>query len=130
MKTKVIIAVLAVIVLLNLQVRAQTHEQSRIKILPSKTGMVKVLYAMQVSQPVVVKFFNSNGVLWIDKIKGPFETGFLKYYDVAKISDKVYRVEITSPNLMVRFRVEPSGDKRTFTSYLEKATSEVLVSYR
>ena len=121
MKTKAIITLLAVIIFFTAQAQRHNADESEIKILPSKTGILKVLYAMEVSQSVVLTFFNSQGVLGRDKIKGNFPSGFLKFYDVARIIDREFWVQIDSPDHIIRFHVVPSKDKTTFTSYLEEA---------
>jgi hypothetical protein len=123
MKTKFIIAAIAIVGIFSSQVQAQNGEEARIKILPSKAGILKVHYAMEISEPITVKFFDRDGLLATDVIEGTYyEKGLMKRYNVKNISDASYWVEVSSPKLTVRHRVVPSKDGQTFTSYLEKTT--------
>jgi hypothetical protein len=123
MKTKLIIAAIAIVGFFSSQVQAQVGDESKIKILPSKAGILKVHYAMEISEPITVKFFNRDGLLTTDVIEGThYEKGLMKRYNVKSISTKDYWVEVSSSKLTVTYRVVPSRDKQTFASYLEKTT--------
>lgn len=101
---------------------AQTRSEANIKVLPSKAGILKVHYALPVSEPITVKFFNANGLITSDKIRGEYSNGLMKKYDIKNINGEDYRVEISSAKMEVTYHVVPSKDKQSFEAYLEKAT--------
>jgi hypothetical protein len=122
MKTKLIIAAIAMLTVLGTQVKAQKVDEANIKVLPSKSGILKVHYAMAVTDAITVKFFNSGGLISTDKIQGSYANGLMKRYDIKNINNSDYRVEISSPQLSVTYHVVPSKDKQTFSAFLEKST--------
>ena len=124
MKTKLIIAAIALVGLFSSQVQAQVGDDAaRIKILPSKSGILKVHYALEINEPITVKFFDRNGLLATDVIKGThYEKGIMKRYNVKNINAKDFWVEVSSSKLAVTHRVVPSKDKQSFASYLERTT--------
>jgi hypothetical protein len=122
MKTKLVIAAIAIVGFFSSQVQAQIGDESKIKILPSKAGILKVHYAMEISEPITVKFFNRDGILTTDVIEGIYEKGLMKRYNIKKINTKDFWVEVSSAKMTVTHRVVPSRDKQTFASYLEKTT--------
>lgn len=126
MKFKSLIIV-GVVALLGARAQAQTDE-SRIKVLPTdKPGVVKVLYAMEVKEPLKVRFLTENQVVIADKIKGYYPKGILKRYDVRSISRKDFWVEISSPQMSVTYHVVPTKDKLKFASYLESTTYNTVL---
>jgi hypothetical protein len=124
MKIKLFVIAIAALACVGTTAYAQNADESNVKILrAAKPGILKLHYAIQTSAPVVVKFFNENGVLGTDKIKGEFPTGLSKKYDVRKIDDSQFWVEVSSANRSLTYRITPSKDGKTFTSMLEKSTS-------
>jgi hypothetical protein len=123
MKTKLIVAALAIVGLFSSQVQAQVGDEAKIKILPSKGGILKVHYAMEINEPITVKFFNRDGILTTDVIAGThYEKGLMKRYNVKNINTKDFWVEVSSSKMTVTHRVVPSRDKQSFAAYLEKTT--------
>jgi hypothetical protein len=123
MKTKLFIAALAIVGIFSTAAQAQIGDEAKIKILPSKAGILKVHYAMEVTEPITVKFFNREGILTTDKIEGEhYANGLMKRYNVKNISTNDYWVEVSSEKMTVTYHVVPSKDKQSFASYLEKAT--------
>ncbi len=120
MKTKLIIAAVAIVGFFSTQSVAQVLDAGRVKILPSTAGILKVHYAMEIDEPITVKFYNRDGVLASDKIEGTFEKGLMKRYNVKNIHSNDYWVEVSSSKLTVTYHVVPSSDKKSFASYLEK----------
>jgi hypothetical protein len=122
MKTKLIIAAVAILVFFSSSIQAQIKEEAYIKILPSKAGILKVHYAMAITEPITVKFYNSEGLLTTDIIDGgPYANGLMKRYNVKGINSKDYRVEVSSSKLSVTYKITPSKDKQTFEAKLEKS---------
>jgi hypothetical protein len=124
MKSKIIIVALGLLALLSTRVEAQVSEESRIKILPtSQEGVVKVLYAIETDERLEVRFLDRSGEVTKDVIKGgPYPNGVSKRYDVRNINKNDFWIEVTSPQLSVTYHLIPSKDRKTFVSYLEKAT--------
>lgn len=121
MKTK---SILALVVMLSaaFATNAQSIEPA-VKILPAgEKGMLKVLYAYDAQDNVDVKFIGENGLLKSDRIKaGSFSKGFSKKYDVRRIKDKSFWVEVSSAELTVRYKLI-EGKDGNFIPYLEKTT--------
>jgi len=114
-------------------VRAQQPDESRIKIIPmEKPGVLKLVHAITSYEPVTVNFVTDEGVIKSDEIKGSFPKGFTKRYDVRRISENDFRMEIITPSLTVIYRIIPSHDGKTFTTHLEKAVHnyDVVVASR
>lgn len=121
MKTKVILLVLGIMVSASIIATAQSADESRVKLLnTAKPGVIKMIHAISTDAPVSVKFMNSNGVFAEDKIKGEFPKGVSRRYNLISRFDKDFRMEITSENLKLTYRIVPSKDKQSFASYLEK----------
>ncbi|HEY8937659.1 MAG TPA: hypothetical protein VIM65_20675 [Cyclobacteriaceae bacterium] len=124
MKTKILIIATAIVLLAGLftSVRAQSTEEPTIKILPgNQPGQLKILYVHDTDQSVEVKFYNDDGLIAYDKIeRGTFSKGFLKRYDVSRISEERFIIEITDENLSRRYSVIASDDNNAYTSVLER----------
>ena len=123
MKTKLIFAGMLTAVLAAWTGNAQNLEEPAIKILPAiEEGKLKLLYARDAQHAVEVKFIGENGLLQSDRIKaGTFQNGFIKKYDVSRIKEKNFWVEVSSNNLKVRYKVV-AKDQKTFVPYLEQTT--------
>jgi hypothetical protein len=129
MKMKMTIVAIALLALVT-TVHAQETDESRIKILPAgNSRMIKLLYAMELNEPLQVKFFNANGEIASDLIKGNYSKGILKRYDVKSINTKDFWVEVSTSRGSVTYRVTPSKDTNGLISRLEKTTTynQVLV---
>lgn len=109
---------------------AQEIIEPAVKILPTdEKGVLKVLYAYDTDQAVEVKFLNEEGVLTRDKIKATaFQNGFSKKYDVRNIRSKNFWIEVSSPSLMVTYKMTESNDQRSYVPILEKTTYNTLVA--
>ena len=121
MKTKLFAIAIAALTFAGTAAFAQT-EQTNVKILRTKPGYIKLLYAMEKNDLLVVRFFNENGLVGSDKIKGVYPSGLLKKYDVRTINSKPYWVEVSSPRVALTYKITPSKDGKTFESTLEKTT--------
>jgi hypothetical protein len=94
-----------------------------IKILPAaEQGTVKLIYAHDSKNAVVVKFLDENGLLKTDHVKaGSFQNGFLKKYDISRIQANTLWVEVSSGDLTVRYKLMHDQLGR-FVPYLEQTT--------
>jgi hypothetical protein len=100
----------------------QAQADPAVKVLPtSETGILKVLYAYPNQKTVQIKFYNESGLIGLDHVNKKFEKGFSKRYDLNKLSEGNYWVEITSPELSVTYKLEGSKEKK-WISTLEKTT--------
>jgi hypothetical protein len=121
MKTKSILLLIGLMVCATIIVNAQSDDESRIKLIKTdQPGIIKVIHAMNIDEPVVVRFSNEQGPLWEDVIKGPYKKGITRRYDMNKFFNENFRVEIKSETIDVTYQIVPSKDKKTFTAYLEK----------
>ena len=123
MKTKLTIALL-LIAFVAATTYARQNAEATVKVLPStQKGVLKILYANDIDQSVEVKFFNDEGIISSDEIKGSvYPHGFLKKYDVRQLKNGNLWVEISSPNLSVTYKLVGSED-HTITPFLEKSTT-------
>jgi hypothetical protein len=130
MKTKKIVLSLAMLLFFGSTMFAQSLDDSRVKFLATKDrGVIKVHYAMGVTEPLKVKFYTAEGVIASDKIKGAsFPQGVSKRYDVNQINDQDYWIEISSSAGSLTYRIETSKDKKSFTPYLENITLKPLLA--
>lgn len=121
MKLKFMTLMIAVLAFSAIHLKAQSHDESRIKILPTdKPGILKLVHAISTEEPVTVQFITDQGTVSSDKITGSFPKGVTKRYDFRRISNKDFRMEISTSSLTVTFHIIPSKDRKTFTPYLEK----------
>lgn len=124
MKTKFIIAGLAVVLSLAfVSASAQTVEPA-VKIIPAaQPGVFKVIYAYDTNQAVKVKFFNKSGLLELDNVRPEkFSNGFSKKYDVSNIESGDFWVEVASSNVSVTYKMTKSKSKKTYQPILESTT--------
>lgn len=123
MKLPLMIFMIAILGLSTINVKAQTADVSRIKILSTeRPGVLKLIHGIKTNEneSVNVQFSNSSGVLMVDKITGNYPKGISRRYDISKIKSKDFILEINSPGMSARYRIEPSEDKKTFTASLER----------
>ncbi len=121
MKIRYVILTIATLLFAGAKSNAQASEDSRVKILPTITpGVIKVHYAMETDAPLEVKFI-ADGVIRTDRIKkGHFPKGLSKRYDVTKVKDKDFRIEVISPRMAVTYYIVRSKDRQTFEPYIER----------
>jgi hypothetical protein len=131
MNSKIIILLMTVFSMAGISANAQTPDHERVKILATpQAGVVKLLYAQESEETLQVKFYNSDGEIALDKIKGHFPKGVMKTYDVRSIYGKSFRMEISNSRMTVVYHIIPSKDKRTFVPHLEKTIyNNELVAY-
>ncbi len=132
MKTRTII-IASVVALFSVSffgANAQQTGEPSVKILPTdKKGVLKVLYAYDTDQAVEVKFLTEEGVLTSDKIKAnAFQNGFSKKYDVRNITSRNFWIEVSSPSLVVTYKMTESKDRKSYVPILEKTTYNTLVA--
>src|SRR5689334_14128304 len=109
MKSKSILLFVGLLVCATIIANAQSTDDSRIKILRTeKPGVIKILHAIQTDETVTVRFINEDGIVGEDKINGEFPKGVLRRYDLTKIFNKNFRIEVKSENVDVTYKVMPS----------------------
>jgi hypothetical protein len=116
MKTKIIIAgviVAAVSVMTLRNAQAQDQQDPSVKIIPTtQKDVIKVIYAYNSEEVVSVKFSNREEELKTDKISPKeFDGGFSKKYNVEKMDDKPFWVEISNSALTVTYRMKSQNGK-------------------
>lgn len=133
MKTKSILFMIGALVCTAVFVHAQTPDESQIKLLRTeKPGVIRMIHAITTDEPVCVKFINDDGVVGIDNIRGKYPKGVTRRYNLNRIYNKNFRVEISSEDLKVIYKIVPSADRKDFTAYLERVERnyEPLVASR
>ena len=125
MKTQSIILVV-LLMIFGTAAQAQEINEPAVKIVPMpQHGILKLLYAYDLGQPVLVKFFDEEAVLFSDKIKADaFKNGFSRKYDVRQIASKTFYVEVSSETISVTYRLTRSEDGNVLTPILENASYE------
>lgn len=128
MKTLTIFASAFILFTASFTASAQLSEPP-VKILPTtQKGIVKVLFASDADQGVEVKFYNEEGLIITDKIKADsYPNGFSKKYDVSKLNPEKLWVEVSSAQMDVTYKLNPSRDGRSIEPFLEKTTYNHLM---
>jgi len=104
-------------------VNAQAFDEPAIKILPTtEKGILKLHYAYNANESVNIRFFNEEGQLMSEDIKGEFRNGFSKKYDVRKMTSRAFWIEVTAENISVTYKLVRSKDRETYIPFLEKTT--------
>ena len=122
MKTKLFILAIAAFAFVGTTANAQSAEESVKLLRSSKSGIIKLHYALPISEPLVVTFVNQNGIVASDRIEGIYPHGLSKKYDFSNISDSQFHIELSTAQQSLRYLVTPSKNGRTFTATLEKST--------
>ena len=126
MKTKIFIVAATIVMLavLSTSVQAQSLNEPIIKILPSnQPGLLKILYVHDTDRSVDIKFYNDEGLISSDRIKGgTFKRGFLKRYDVSRINSERFRIEISDESRSLWYTVVGADDNKTYTCVYERTT--------
>ena len=122
MKTKLTIALFMIVFVATTY--AQQSAEAIVRVFPStQKGVLKILYAHDIDQSVEVKFFNEEGIITSDKIKGKANPhGFLKKYDIRQLKSENLWVEVSSSTLSVTYKLVASKDNN-ITPLLEKTTT-------
>ena len=123
MKTKLMTLLIVALGFVAINAKAQTkNDESRVKIMnTNRPGVLRLIHAIGVDETVTVKFIAASGEISSDEIKGNFPKGISKRYDVRKIANKDFRMEISTSHLTITYLIVPSKDRKTFTPYLEKS---------
>jgi hypothetical protein len=136
MKKKLALTLFAFALVFGGKLFAQTAESplspfvENIKVLPTeKQGIIKVLYAMESESPVEIKFYTNDGEIGSDQVtRDRYEKGFLKWYDISHITTSDFRVEVSTENARVMYRIARSKDKKTFEPILEKVSYNEVIT--
>ena len=125
MKTKTIIfgIVIAAISSISITTKAQLN-QPEIRIVPViDPSVIKVIYGYDTKEAVKVTFTQAdNKTILTDKIDGnDIKGGFQRKYNMRKLEEEEFWVEVSSPELSARYKV--SHDKNgKWSAQLEKTT--------
>jgi hypothetical protein len=128
MKTNVLLFLFAVIicVLADFSSNAQALDESKVKILPSASpGMLKILYAAPVDQPVHITFFKGGEILEEDVVSDhTYVNGFLKKYNVREVMRNKFWVKVQSGPTSLTYGVSRTPNGKNFIATLEKSTTD------
>lgn len=125
MKTKTIIfgIVIAAISSISITTKAQLN-QPEIRIVPViDPSVIKVIYGYDTKESVIVTFTQSdNRTILTDKIDGnDINGGFQRKYNMRKLKDDEFWVEVSSPELSARYKVAHDKNGK-WSAQLEKTT--------
>lgn len=103
---------------------AQSANADFVKVLPAKDpGKIKFLYALKVESPVKVKIYDGRRIMFLDRIdNGPYPEGVSRIYDVKSLARGTFWLEVSSPEMELRYMIVPDADGRKFSPYLETVT--------
>jgi hypothetical protein len=126
MKTKTILFGVAIAIIASVTLstaHAQTLEQPSVKVIPGSTlNTIRVIYGYSTDKAVEVTFFNNDGIIEKDVIKGKnFVDGFIKPYNVELMKGQAFWIEVESPQLTVTYKLVASKNGK-WTPQLEKTT--------
>lgn len=126
MKTKTLIlgVVIAIISALTVShAKAQDGQLPAVKIIPTDASdVIKLIYRYDSREPVTVTFLDEDGIFFEDIVQGEnLATGFTKKYKLRPVSGSEIRVEVSSVDLSVTFRLMVSKEG-TWTAQLQKTT--------
>jgi len=114
--------------ILSICVKAQTTEESRVKILPTPDkNIVKVLYANEITNGLEVRFLYDGQTIDTDKIRGTYATGISKRYDVTRFKNKNFQIKVVSPEMTVTYTMTPAPNGKGFAPMLEQTTVNHLL---
>lgn len=122
MKTKSII-VAGLVVLLSTVFFASNAQSTNptIKVLPTTSeGILKLLVVGAADQAVNVEFYTDEGLVLSDAIRST-ESGFNKRYDIRKIMERGFSMEVKTEGTSVIYKLAKSDSKK-LTPILVKTT--------
>jgi hypothetical protein len=121
MKTKIMTLMIVALSCFAINANAQSAEESRVKIIPTITpGIIKLIHAVPSEEAISITFYNDRDMIGSDKVEGSFPNGLLKCYDLRKISDKQFYMEVRSEGMTVTYRITASSDRKKHTPFLEQ----------
>ena len=126
MKTKAIICgvvVAAISTFVMSKAHAQVQDIPAVKIISTdQTDIIKVIYAYSTNSPVTIKFLNSEGIAYEERLSGrDVEKGFSKKYDVEKMRGDDLWVEVDGQEISATFKMTSSKNGK-WSAQLEKVT--------
>lgn len=126
MKTKAIICgvvVAAISTFVMSRAHAQVQDSPAVKIISTdQRDIIKIIYAYSSSSPVEIKFLNSEGLVYEERLTGKIvEKGFSKKFDVNKMKEADLWVEVTGREISATFKLSASKDGK-WIAQLEKLT--------
>jgi hypothetical protein len=131
MKTKAIICgvvVAAISTFVMSRAHAQVQDIPAVNVIPTdQTDVINVIYAYNTSSPVVIKFLNSEGLVYQEKLTGrDVERGFSQKFNIEKMKGDDLRVQIESQEFSVTFKLATSKNGK-WSAQLEKVTHNFQV---
>lgn len=125
MKTKTIIFGIAIAAISSISITTKAQStQPEIRIVPvTDPSAIKVIYGYDTKETVKVTFMQAdNKTILTDKIDGnDINGGFQRKYNMRKIEDNEFWVEVSSTELSARYKVSHDKNGR-WSAQLEKTT--------
>lgn len=121
MKTRNILAALAMTVCMFATTAASAQGEPAIKIYPTD-DVLKVVFGYESKAPVTIDFIDNNGVLTSDRVEGiKYEKGFMKKYRIQRDSKELFWVHVRSEAVSASFKIT-TNSKGQYISNLETVT--------
>lgn len=132
LSTTIFAALLTVVSFNSMSATNPNQQEPVVKVLPhNEVGFVKLLYVNNEKNHVSVSFYDSNGMIIKDKIKGnKFDGGFVKMYDLTELKPGKYWVKISDSNTEIKYEIVHSIEKPVWASYWsnEIPTGKIIAS--
>lgn len=122
MNFKSILFFAAAMTVASVAASAQTSDHSRVKFLSTgQPGVIKLVYGMPISdsETITLRFSNASGTLKTHEIKGGFEKGFLKKFDLHKVFNGPIWVEVSTKGMTAVYCITPEKDG-AFAAHVER----------
>lgn len=122
MKTRILLAGVAVAAISAFSLTAKAQEQPLVKIVPGTERTIKLIFEHQPKNNVSVKFSDADGLISADKINASsYDRGFIKKYQVNRNKADAFWVHVTSKDMDLTYKLTAEREGQ-WTAQLEKAT--------
>lgn len=106
---------------------AQTA-QGPVNIIPTPSkDVIRVIYDEAVDGALSITFTTIDGIESTYKIRGQYPNGVSKKFDVAKINNKPYSVEVKSKYKKAVYQVNPANSRSGFAAQLQTLEDHTIL---
>jgi hypothetical protein len=100
--------------------KVKNAQGTHIKLLPAKTGFIKVLYVNSDEKRVSVHISGAEAS-YTDKVRlTAADKGFLKSYDLTSLDDGPYTIKVSDSEMSISYQVEKMEDDRIWAKYWDQ----------
>jgi hypothetical protein len=81
------------------------------KVLPTEgRGFIKLLVADNPGKTVKVKFYGDEGIIATDEIRGKDAQGFIRRYDLSRVSEKNFLMQVDTQNASFTYQLTRNSE--------------------